>query len=108
MKRGDIVTVALPGDFGKPRPALIVQSDLFDQTASVTVLLLTSSLVDAPLIRVTVDPAPENGLRETSQVMIDKAMTVMRGRIGDRIGALDEDTMTATTRALALFVGVTN
>jgi len=59
LKRGDLVVVALPGDYGKPRPALIVQADLFNEThASVTVVPVTSTIVDAPLFRLTVEPSP--------------------------------------------------
>ncbi|HLZ78470.1 MAG TPA: type II toxin-antitoxin system PemK/MazF family toxin, partial [Sphingomonas sp.] len=64
MRRGDIVTIALPGDFGKPRPALVIQSDQFDQTGTCTVLLISGTLVDAPLIRTTVEPTPANGLKK--------------------------------------------
>ena len=105
MKRGDLVTVALPGDFGKPRPALVIQSDLFDQTGTVTVLLLTGTLVDAPLIRPTVEPTPANGLRKRSQVMVDKAMSVRREKVGEPFGRLDDDTLLSVSRSLALFLG---
>ena len=103
MKRGDLVTIAIPGDFGKPRPALIIQSDQFDQTGTVTVLLVSATLVDAPLIRTTVEPTPANGLRKPSQVMVDKAMSVKRDKIGSIIGRLDAEAMLAVTRALAVF-----
>lgn len=73
MKRGALITVAMQGDFGKPRPALVVQSDHFDEHPSVTVLPITSTLVEAPLLRITVQPSPRNGLQGGSQVMIDKA-----------------------------------
>ncbi|WP_161803595.1 type II toxin-antitoxin system PemK/MazF family toxin, partial [Burkholderia cenocepacia] len=63
MNRGSIVTVALQGDFGKARPALVVQSDLFAEHPSVTLLLMSSAMVDAPLIRITVVPSEQNGLR---------------------------------------------
>ncbi|OYW30637.1 MAG: growth inhibitor PemK [Caulobacter sp. 12-67-6] len=106
MKRGDLITIAIPGDFGKPRPALIVQSDQFDQTATLTVLLVTGTLVDAPLIRTTIEPSPENGLRKRSQVMVDKAMSVRRDKIGAIIGQLDSASMLSVTRALAVFVGI--
>ena len=106
MTRGDLVTVAMPGDFGKPRPALVIQSDLFAQTGTVTVLLLSGTLVDAPLLRPTVHPDQENGLRETSQVMVDKAMSVKRTRIGPVFGRLDDGSMLAVTRSLALFLGL--
>ncbi len=106
MKRGDLVTIALPGDFGKPRPALVIQADQFDQTGTVTVLLVTGSLVDAPLIRQTIDPTPENGLRKNSQVMVDKAMSVRRDRVGSVIGRVDSASMLAVSRALAVFVGI--
>ncbi|HEX5934887.1 MAG TPA: type II toxin-antitoxin system PemK/MazF family toxin [Pseudorhizobium sp.] len=106
MKRGDLVAIALSGDFGKPRPALVIQSDRFGQTATVTMLLLSATLVDAPLIRLTVQPSAENGLRKVSQVMIDKAMTVKREKLGDRFGRLDDATMLAVTRSLAVFLNV--
>ena len=105
MRRGDLVTVAVSGDFGKPRPALVIQSDHFDATATVTVLLISSTLVDAPLIRLAVEPGAENGLRKPSQVMIDKAMTVRRDRVGAPFGRLEDDTMVAVNRSLALFLG---
>lgn len=105
MRRGDLVTVALQGDLGKPRPALVIQADQFDATATVTVLLLSSTLVDAPLIRLTVAPSPENGLRTPSQVMTDKAMTLRREKLGAPFGRLDDDTLVAVNRGLALFLG---
>src|SRR5256885_6050691 len=72
MKRGEVVTVVVPGAYGKPRPALIIQSDLFDEHPSVTILPITSELRDTPLFRITVTSTPENGLLKTSQVMEDK------------------------------------
>jgi mRNA interferase MazF len=105
MRRGDLVTVALPGPFGKPRPALVVQSDRFDATATVTVLLLSGTLVDAPLIRLTVQPTAGNGLRKPSQIMVDKSMTVRRDRLGQPLGHLEDETMVSVNRSLALFLG---
>ncbi|MCW5732083.1 MAG: type II toxin-antitoxin system PemK/MazF family toxin [Alphaproteobacteria bacterium] len=105
MKRGDLVPVALPGDFGKPRPALVIQADQFAGSATLTLLLLSSTLVDAPLIRVDVAPSPANGLRARSQIMVDKAMTVRRERIGKPFGQIDAGTMQAVERSLALFLG---
>lgn len=106
MRRGDLVTVAMPGDFGKPRPALIIQADQFEDTGTVTVLLVSGTLVDAPLIRPTVRPTPENGLRKPSQVMIDKAMSVKRDKLGLSFGRLDDETMLSVTRSLAVFLGL--
>ena len=106
MKRGDLVTVAMPGDFGKPRPALIIQSDQFDRTGTATVLLVSATLIEAPLIRPTVEPTAENGLRKPSQVMVDKAMTIKRDKLGPPFGRLDNDTMLSVTRSLAVFLGL--
>lgn len=106
MKRGTLVTVALQGDHGKPRPALVIQADLFPGTATTTVLLVTSTLVDATLIRLTVAPSPDNGLHRTSQIMIDKAMTIRTDKLGEAFGQLDDTAMLEVTRALALFLGV--
>ncbi|MBI3043105.1 MAG: type II toxin-antitoxin system PemK/MazF family toxin [Betaproteobacteria bacterium] len=105
-RRGDLVTVAAPGDYGKPRPALVIQSDLFEELPSVTLCLVTSALRDAPIFRVTVDPSPDNGLRRVSQIQVDKVMTVARERIGATIGQLDDATMLKVNRSLAVFVGI--
>jgi mRNA interferase MazF len=106
MRRGDLVTVAAQGDYGKPRPALVVQSDLFDELSSVTLCLVTSTLLEAPLFRITVDPSPENGLQRISQVQVDKITTVKRQRVGGVIGRLDDATMLKVTRSLAAFIGI--
>ena len=105
MKRGDLVTIALPGTYGKPRPALIIQSDLFDEHPSMTILPVTGELRDTPLFRISVEPDAGNGLRKRSQVMIDKAHTVPREKLGEPFGRLDDTTMLAVTRALAVFLG---
>lgn len=105
MRRGDLVTVAMAGDFRKPRPALVIQSDLFDTTATVTLLLLTSTLNETPLVRLTIAPTPGNGLEKPSQIMVDKTMTVSREKVGKPFGRVDDETMVAVNRALALFFG---
>jgi len=107
VKRGDLVVVAVQGDYGKPRPALVVQSDLFNEThASITVIPVTSTIVDTPLFRVTVEPSRRNGLRLVSQIMVDKVTTVRRERLGQTIGRLEEDMMLRVSRALALWFGI--
>jgi mRNA interferase MazF len=104
MKRGDLVTVAVSGDYGKPRPALVVQADAFDMHPSVIVLPLTSDLYDAPLFRITVNAGKETGLRTSSQIMVDKATTVPRSKIGPRIGRVNTNTMQAVDDALRGFL----
>jgi len=106
MQRGDLVSVAIQGDFGKPRPALVIQSPLFASHTSVTVLFVTSTLVDAPLLRVTVQAAPGNGLEKTSQIMIDKSMTLKREKIGPVLGRVNPDELTQVERSLAVFLGI--
>lgn len=106
MKRGDLVTIALQGDFGKPRPALVVQSDLFDEHPSVTILPVTSELRDAPLFRIRIDPAPTNGLQKPSEIMVDKPQSVPRERVGDVFGRVTEEQLLAVSRSLAVFLGV--
>ena len=106
MKRGDLVTVALQGDLGKPRPALLIQSDLFDAHPSVTILPVTSDLRATPLFRITVNPTPDNGLNQASQVMVDKPQSVARDKIGSVLGHLDDAAMLAVNRALAVFLGL--
>jgi mRNA interferase MazF len=106
VKRGTIVTVAIQGDFGKGRPALVVQSDLFANHASVTVLLMSSDLVDAPILRINVEPSLQNGLNLNSQIQIDKMFTVRTSKIGNVIGELEDDTMISVNRAMLVFLGL--
>jgi mRNA interferase MazF len=106
MMRGDLVTIAVQGDFGKPRPALVIQANHFSEHSSVTVLPITSMLVAAPLLRVTIQPTAENGLQNPSQVMVDRAMTVKRDRVGPTFGRLDADALVQVERCLAVFLGI--
>lgn len=106
ISRGDLVAAAFLGDYGKPRPALVIQSDGFNQLRSVMVLPLTSELYAAPLIRIDVAPSASNGLRRRSHIMVDKAATISRTKIGQRIGQLDAETMGAVGVALARFLDI--
>lgn len=106
VRRGDLVVVAMQGDYGKPRPGLIVQSDAFADLSSVTLLRLTTDLHHLPLTRITIQPSRANGLRFASQVMIDKTGTVPRSKIGQRIGRVDASTMRSVETALARFLGL--
>jgi len=107
MRRGRFVVVATPGDFGKPRPALIVQSDLFSELPSVAVCPLTTTIrEDADLIRLDVEPTQKNGLRQLSQIAIDKITVIPSAKIGAVIGEADEALMLRITRALAVFLSI--
>ena len=101
------MTVTAAGDYGKPHPAIIVQTDALPENhASVVVCQLTSELADAPDFRVTIEPEPENGLRLTSQVMVDKPVTIRRERIGRKIGRLGNQDMARLGNALAFVLGL--
>jgi mRNA interferase MazF len=106
MKRGDLVLIALPGDYGKPRPALVVQSSLFSDHPSVTICLLTSHILQTPLFRFHVEPSLDNGLTAPSQVQVDKMMTVPQVKIGHVIGKLSHKQMYEITKLLALWIGI--
>ena len=109
MKRGDVVIVAAAGDYGKPRPAVIVQTDAFPENhASVVVCQMTSEIVEAPDIRVTIQPSGRNGLRVLSQVMADKPVTVRHARISQPIGRLDDADIGRLNIALAFVMGLSD
>lgn len=105
MTRGNLVTVVVPGEYGKPRPALVVQSNYFAGHPSVSILPITSELRDTPLFRIAVVPGPANGLLLPSQIMVDKIQTVSADKVGQVIGHLEDDTLIAVNRALALWLG---
>ena len=99
--------VSAPGSYGKPRPAVIVQSDFFNEThASLVVCLISSHIQDAPLFRLTIEPAGMNGLKKTSQIMVDKLVAIKREKLATIIGRLDDDQIVALNRSLALFLGL--
>ena len=107
MKRGEIWTIAGGGDYtGKPRPAVMVQDDSFDATASVTLCAFTTDPTDAPLFRIPIEPSEKNGLRAPSRLMVDKLTTVSRGRLGSRVGRLDDEDMVRLNRAILVFLGM--
>ena len=106
MNRGELWTV-LGGTYAqKPRPALIIQDDLFAASESVTLLPLTSHLTDAPLLRLTLDPGQLTGLEGVSQIMVDKLTTVRRTNLGQRIGRIDSTTMVAVEQSRAVVLGL--
>ena len=107
MKRGDVVTVAAPGDYGKPRPAVIVQTDALPaEHASVVICQMTSEIAEAPDFRIALEPTEKNGLRTRSQIMADKPVTIRRERVGRRIGSLDEKDVSRLNVALAFVMGL--
>lgn len=106
MRRGDLVTIALQGNYGKPRPALVVQSDLFSEHPSVVILPVTSELRNTPLFRVLITPSETNGLSKISEVMIDKMQTVPRDKVGEVFGRLAQEDMLSINRLLAVFIGI--
>ena len=105
MKRGDIVTVAAAGDYGKPRPAVIVQSDWL-KADSVLLALFTSSLADAPLFRLSVNPSDANGLTLPSQIMVDKILAVSRAKCGEVIGHLTAVEILTLDRMISVMLGL--
>jgi len=107
MKRGNVVLVVVPGDYGKPRPAVVVQTDLVnDIHSSIVVCPVTSRIQDAELFRLTIEPSSNNGLQKTSQIMVDKIVAVQRDKIRDGIGILDEELMIRLNRSLAFWLGL--
>ncbi|HZT87652.1 MAG TPA: type II toxin-antitoxin system PemK/MazF family toxin [Stellaceae bacterium] len=107
MRRGEIWTVSGGSAYtGKPRPAVIVQDDRFDATRSVTICSFTTSPVEAPSLRIPIEPNETNGLREPCRLMIDKITTVPRGRVGRKIGRLAPSDIVRLDRALFVLLGI--
>lgn len=107
MRRGEVWTVSGGAEYvGKPRPAVIVQSDRFSDTHSVTICLITTHDAEAPLLRVALEPSEGNGLRQHSKVMIDKVSTMGRVRLGQRIGRLSDEQMSEISQLLSEFLAL--
>jgi mRNA interferase MazF len=107
VKRGDVVIAVFSADYGKPRPALVVQTDLANPTHSSLVLCpITSHVENAPLFRLEVTPSPENSLERPCQIMVDKITTVRKDNVRQVIGRMDEDMMIRVNRSLALWLGL--
>ncbi|WP_026535435.1 type II toxin-antitoxin system PemK/MazF family toxin [Arthrobacter sp. H14] len=107
MRRGDIYIAAVRGAYtGKPRPVVIVQDDRFDSTASVAVCPLTTNPVEAPLIRITVEPTAVTRIEQSSQIMVDKVTTMPRENVRDHLGQLTDADIVRLDRALLVFLGL--
>jgi mRNA interferase MazF len=107
VKRGEVYIAAAKGAYtGKPRPVLVIQDDSFDATASITVCQFTTDPVDAPLLRIPIDPSTSNGLERTSSLMVDKITTVTKTSLGERLGQLTDEEMLKLNRSVAVFLGI--
>lgn len=107
MRRGEIWTVAGGGEYaGKPRPVVVLQDDRFDATPSITVCAFTTDPTPAPLFRMPVGPNERSGLRAPCRIMVDKVVTVSKGKVGARIGRLDDEDMVRLNRAVLVFLGL--
>jgi mRNA interferase MazF len=107
VTRGEIYTAAARGPYtGKPRPVVVLQDDRFDATASVTICPFTTNPVEAPLLRLPIDPSEDNGLEQRSQLMVDKVTTVPRSSLGERLGNLRDEQLVALNRSLIVFLGL--
>lgn len=107
MRRGDVWTASGGKHYaGKPRPVLIIQNDLFDETASVTVCPMTTDTVDVPLLRIPLEPDSANGLSVPSRIMVDKVTTMPKAKLGERIGRVSDTDMVALSRSLFVFLGL--
>ena len=107
MKRGEICTAATRGPYtGKPRPVLVIQDDSFDATSSITICPFTTNPVDAPLLRIPIEPSAANGLDRTSSLMVDKITTVPKANLGERVGQLTDEDMLKLNRSVAVFLGI--
>lgn len=106
MKRGDLVIVSAPGSYGKPRPAVVIQSDWIAKTDSVLVALVTSVIVDAPIYRLNIAPSDGNGLKASSQVMVDKILAMPRDKCSPPIGKIDDTALLALNHMLAVVMGI--
>ena len=106
MRRGDIIVVALPGDYGKPRPAIVIQSDAVSGTNSVLVCPCTTELRDALVFRPLIQPEPSTGLRRPSLLMVDKITAARRDKCGVRIGRLSPEKLAELDECLAIVVGL--
>lgn len=107
MRRGEVWTVSGgQGYAGKPRPAVILQDDRFDATASVTLCALTTDPTEAPLFRLPLEPDETNGLREPSRLMVDKITTVPKSKLGSQLGHVSDEDLARLNRAVAVFLGL--
>ena len=107
MRRGEIYTAAARGAYtGKPRPVLVIQDDRFDATASVTICPFTTNQLDAPLLRIRIEPTNQNGLDQPSSLMVDKLTTMPKTNLGERLGALGDGQLVQLNRSLMVFLGL--
>jgi mRNA interferase MazF len=107
MRRGEVWTVAGGKDYaGKPRPAVILQDDRFDATASITICAFTTDPTDAPLFRLLIEPDAKNGLQVPCRLMVDKITTVRKSQIGARLGRLGDEDILRLNRAVLVFLGL--
>jgi mRNA interferase MazF len=107
IKRGDVVLCNLSGDYGKTRPAVVVQSDIFNPThASIVVCPITSFLIDSPLFRLEIIQNKKNGLLKKSQIMVDKIISIKRDKICKKVGVISPTEQDHLDNAIKLWLNI--
>ena len=105
FRRGDLVIAVFGRDHGKPRPGVVVQSDLFNEShASAVLCPISSDLTGFAVFRVKLLASKASGLRKDSEVMVDKMATVDRDRIRQRVGRLSPAQMSQVDTALQIWL----
>jgi mRNA interferase MazF len=109
LKRGEIWTAAGDAEYaGKPRPVVIIQHKHFETLNSVTICGFTRDPIDLPLFRILIEPSDLNALQFPSRVMVDKILTIRKGKLGHRIGHLEDRDVARLDRAIVMFLGLTD
>jgi mRNA interferase MazF len=106
LKRGDLITAVLPGNYGKPRPCVVVQSNRLTALDSVVLCPLTSDLETSGPTRLPIDATTATGLKVNSLVMADKVTAVPRSRCRDHVGFVDAFLMQEIDARLGLVLGL--
>ena len=107
MRRAEVWTSAGGSAYaGKPRPVLVIQDDSYGDTSSVAVCLITTEQIATMFIRPRLEPDAENGLKESSRVMVDKIAAVPRSGLRKRLGRISDEQMRAVEEALMAFLGM--
>ena len=111
VKRGDIyyadLSPVVGSEQGGMRPVLIVQNDVGNRHSPTVIAAAITSRLDKTKLPTHIDIiADKVGLARDSVVLLEQIRTIDKRRLGEKMGHLDDEVMSAVNEAISVSFGL--
>ncbi len=110
IRRGDIyyadLSPVVGSEQGGVRPVLIIQNDVGNRYSPTVIAAAITSRTGKTKLPTHIEISTETGLARTSVVLLEQVRTLDKRRLRDRMGHIDENTMTRVNDAISVSFGL--